>query len=402
MAPENDENDGRAACGAGPRRARRTVVAECNDAIATGGRRGPGLEKAMEFARKGLLSQQSCLRLSTSVENLEGLDRNRGDGDGNGSAAAASTSAPRSRRGSVVTRCNDAIAAGGNPRASLTKTNSGVKQALKFAERGLLSQQSMSRVSQSLEHLRNACADDEEVDDEGPRARVSRPTALRCAVRTVTGGVEESEEEEEEGDDSSMEWSSSIDSVGSATRATWRGDSGELEEPPPGDGREEAPRRQGKDRTLPLVAKVSLGEKASPVFDAMAPGREAATDADVLTEGQHYLSISMLVYMYSTLRETCRMGHTHVTLEEVDVNSSGYPPRHPDDEAGGEGTKYLEHTKSPGGIVRIVIDMLDEWQQDAKGGGTFGPIGSKAAHEYENRYVTVRRRATMARLGSPR
>merc|ERR1719343_327892 len=88
--------------------------------------------------------------------------------------------------------------------------------------------------------------------------------------------------------------------------------------------------------------------------------------------------------MYSTLRETCRMGHTHVTLEEVDVNSSGYPPRHPDDEAEGEGIQYLEHTKSPGGIVRIVIDMLDEWQQDAKEGGTFGPIGSKAAQEYEN------------------
>ena len=42
---------------------------------------------------------------------------------------------------------------------------------------------------------------------------------------------------------------------------------------------------------------------------------------DILTEGQHYLSISMLVYMYSHLRETCRMGHTRINFEDVDVNS---------------------------------------------------------------------------------
>ncbi|KAK1733188.1 lipase class 3 family protein [Skeletonema marinoi] len=43
---------------------------------------------------------------------------------------------------------------------------------------------------------------------------------------------------------------------------------------------------------------------------------------DVLTEGQYFLSISMLVYMYSHLRETCRMGHTRVKMEEIDCNNS--------------------------------------------------------------------------------
>ena len=43
---------------------------------------------------------------------------------------------------------------------------------------------------------------------------------------------------------------------------------------------------------------------------------------DILTEGQHYLGISLLVYQYSHLRELCRMGHTRITFEEMDVNAT--------------------------------------------------------------------------------
>lgn len=44
---------------------------------------------------------------------------------------------------------------------------------------------------------------------------------------------------------------------------------------------------------------------------------------DILTEGQHYLGISLLVYQYSHLRELCRMGHTRITFKEMDVISQG-------------------------------------------------------------------------------
>jgi hypothetical protein len=47
------------------------------------------------------------------------------------------------------------------------------------------------------------------------------------------------------------------------------------------------------------VPRVSGGEKKEE--------RSPTEFTDVLTEGQHYLGISMLVYMYSHLRETSRM-----------------------------------------------------------------------------------------------
>ena len=76
---------------------------------------------------------------------------------------------------------------------------------------------------------------------------------------------------------------------------------------------------------------------------------------DILTEGQYFLGVSMLVYMYSHLRETCRMGHTRCKMENIDVYSlqsqylrDGIP------------CKYLESTKTAGSIIRVVIDELDQ------------------------------------------
>ena len=134
--------------------------------------------------------------------------------------------------------------------------------------------------------------------------------------------------------------------------------------------------------------------KSSSKFQVDEDTSMATKQVDILTEGQHYLSISMLVYMYSHLRETCRMGHTRVTFEEIDVNSfqSSYGRRSPEEEALLEDevqsrpgkvnsgrhrrwckrtsslssldapnvVRYLDKTKSSGGIIRIVIDELGE------------------------------------------
>lgn len=55
---------------------------------------------------------------------------------------------------------------------------------------------------------------------------------------------------------------------------------------------------------------------------------EHSRGVDVLTEGQHYLGISFLVYQYSNLRELCRMGHTRLTFEEMDVNAAAKTMTH--------------------------------------------------------------------------
>ena len=138
--------------------------------------------------------------------------------------------------------------------------------------------------------------------------------------------------------------------------------------------------------------------KSSSKFQVDEDTSMATKQVDILTEGQHYLSISMLVYMYSHLRETCRMGHTRVTFEEIDVNSfqSSYGRRSPEEEALLEDevqsrpgkvnsgrhrrwckrtsslssldapnvVRYLDKTKSSGGIIRIVIDELGEEETD--------------------------------------
>ncbi len=81
---------------------------------------------------------------------------------------------------------------------------------------------------------------------------------------------------------------------------------------------------------------------------------------DILTEGQHYLGISMLVYMYSHLRETCLMGHTHVRMEDIDVNS------HQSQYFNEINKNYLSFTKTAGSIVRVVVDELDCADDDDK------------------------------------
>jgi hypothetical protein len=79
---------------------------------------------------------------------------------------------------------------------------------------------------------------------------------------------------------------------------------------------------------------------------------------DVLSEGQYFLGISMLVYMYSSLRENCRMGHTRCNMDDMDTHSiqSQYK--------GGEAHRYLDTTKTAGSIIRLVIDELDDNDED--------------------------------------
>ena len=75
---------------------------------------------------------------------------------------------------------------------------------------------------------------------------------------------------------------------------------------------------------------------------------------DMLSEGQIYLGISMLVYMYSHLRETARQGLTRVRMEDIDVHSCyrQYNSRRK--------IKYLSKTKTVGSIIRVLVDELDD------------------------------------------
>jgi hypothetical protein len=77
-------------------------------------------------------------------------------------------------------------------------------------------------------------------------------------------------------------------------------------------------------------------------------------DMNVLTEGQYYLSMSMLVYVYGLLRQTSLLGHTEIPFDEVDVNSSQSESRM------GKSHRYLNNTKSAGFIIRVVMDELEK------------------------------------------
>ena len=98
-------------------------------------------------------------------------------------------------------------------------------------------------------------------------------------------------------------------------------------------------------------------------------------DSDILTEGQYFLGISMLVYMYSHLRETCRMGHTRCKMEDIDVHSLQSQYRV------GKTTKYLDDTKTAGSIIRIVIDELDYTDENEEENDIVGDENK----EYEKR-----------------
>ena len=99
---------------------------------------------------------------------------------------------------------------------------------------------------------------------------------------------------------------------------------------------------------------------------------------DILSEGQAYLAVSMLVYMYSHHRESARPGLTRVRLEDIDVQScqSQYNSQDKD-------TKYLEKTKTVGSIIRFFIDELDnENEKNYKDHELLSGQGK----EYEKRY----------------
>jgi len=77
-------------------------------------------------------------------------------------------------------------------------------------------------------------------------------------------------------------------------------------------------------------------------------------DMNVLTEGEYYLSMSMLVYVYGLLRQTSLLGHTEISFDEVDVNSSQSESRMD------KSHRYLNKTKSAGFIIRVVMDELEK------------------------------------------
>ena len=120
------------------------------------------------------------------------------------------------------------------------------------------------------------------------------------------------------------------------------------------------------------------------VNQLLNPNEELTQDQtknDILTEGQQYLSISFLVYIYSHLREMCRMGHTSVKMEDIDVHC----PQSEQYEGAVE-KRYLEsNTKTAGSIIRAVIAELEgELKCDKEEDENLSP-GHK---EYHQRFVS--------------
>ena len=133
----------------------------------------------------------------------------------------------------------------------------------------------------------------------------------------------------------------------------------------------------GQDKRHFSDASLGMESISTPISPEIV---DEESTMDILSVGQHYLSISMLCYMYSHLRETCRMGHTHATFEEIDVNSyqSLYGREYLDQEQ-----RYLDNTKSSGGIIRIVIDELESQEEAASRKSKFGEETMGANREYE-------------------
>ena len=149
------------------------------------------------------------------------------------------------------------------------------------------------------------------------------------------------------------------------------------------DTRTERVARRSSDDTSTLQSSSKFLEDLNIIKDTFRNSLilpPEPTSEDILTEGQYYLSISMLVYMYSHLRETCRMGHTRVKFEDIDVNSfqSQYGIMAQDAMDG----KYLTNTKTAGSIIRVVIDELDHANENEQEQELMG-----AHREYEKRCV---------------
>ena len=99
---------------------------------------------------------------------------------------------------------------------------------------------------------------------------------------------------------------------------------------------------------------VRSDDSSSSSSDDSSDDEDNTWDMNILTEGQYYLSMSMLVYVYGLLRETSLLGHTEITFDEVDVNSSQSESRMD------KSHRYLANTKSAGFIIRVVMDELEK------------------------------------------
>ena len=87
---------------------------------------------------------------------------------------------------------------------------------------------------------------------------------------------------------------------------------------------------------------------------------------NVLEEGQCYLAMCMLIYMYTRLRENCILGYTKINYNEIDVDS---------EKSDQMSAKYLNNTRSVGFIVRAVMDELDHKRDETPDQNLFGENG---------------------------
>ena len=97
---------------------------------------------------------------------------------------------------------------------------------------------------------------------------------------------------------------------------------------------------------------------------------------NILSEGEYYLAMSMLVYIYALLRETSLLGHTDISFDEIDVNSfqsdlggnnNGGSSRGSYSSSKNNNNKFLSKTKSAGFIIRVVMDELEKKVRIMKG-----------------------------------
>ena len=79
--------------------------------------------------------------------------------------------------------------------------------------------------------------------------------------------------------------------------------------------------------------------------------KEQNSHSNILAEGEYYLAMSMLVYIYTLLREAAILGHTTIGFDDIDVNLRNNSNEH---------APYLENTKSAGFIIRVVMDELQK------------------------------------------
>ena len=98
----------------------------------------------------------------------------------------------------------------------------------------------------------------------------------------------------------------------------------------------------------------TISSSGSSCSDNSSDDEGNTWDMNIMTEGQYYLSMSMLVYVYGLLRQTSLLGHTEISFDEVDVNSSQAESRR------NKSHRYLNNTKSAGFIIRVVMDELEK------------------------------------------